>query len=152
VFPTGLLLTAVIFDLFALATGLPELWTVSKWLILAGLVGGVVAAPFGLLDWLNIPSGTRARRIGLLHAVGNLGILVLFAISWWLRQPGVEPSQTALACSFVGAAVLGLTGWWGGELVARLSVGVDGDAHINASNSLSRHGAIETGTGMKLSP
>jgi uncharacterized membrane protein len=152
VFPAGLLLSAVIFDLFALATGPAELWIVSYWLILAGLAGGVVAAPFGFLDWLNIPSGTRASRIGLLHAAGNVGMLVLFGLSWWLRQPTIEPSQVALACSFAGAALLGLTGWLGGELVARLSVGVDGDAYVNASNSLSRHGPIDGGTGMKLKP
>jgi uncharacterized membrane protein len=152
VFPAGLLLAAAVFDIFALVTGPGELWTVSQWLILGGLAGGILAAPFGLLDWLNIPAGTRARRIGLLHAVVNVAVLSLFAISWWLRTPPFEPSQTALALSFIGTAFLILSGWLGGELVARLSVGVDSDAYVNASNSLSRHGTIQGGTGMKLSP
>ena len=36
--------------------------------------------------------------------------------------------------SFVG---LGMAGWLGGELVDRLSVGVDDGAHLNAPSSLS---------------
>ena len=38
---------------------------VAYWMIVAGIVGGLVAAaPFGLIDWLSIPAGTRARRGG----------------------------------------------------------------------------------------
>ena len=32
--------------------------------IAAGVITGLVAAPFGFVDWLAIPSGTRAKRIG----------------------------------------------------------------------------------------
>jgi hypothetical protein len=40
-------------------------------MIAAGIVGGLLAAVFGLIDYLNIPSGTRASRIGLLHGLTN---------------------------------------------------------------------------------
>jgi uncharacterized membrane protein len=151
VFPAGLLLTAVVFDLIGLA-GWENFFQLAYWLIVAGLIGGGVAAVFGLIDWVNIPSGTRAKRVGHYHAVGNVIVLALFLASWWLRNPAVAPSATALALGFAGGGLLFLTGWLGGELVSRLSVGVDQDAFIDASSSISRHGAVEGGTSMKLRP
>jgi uncharacterized membrane protein len=147
VFPVGLLVTAVIFDLIALGTGSAQFWTVAYWLIAGGLVGGAVAALFGLLDWRHIPGRTRANRIGILHGLGNATVLVLFAVSWWMRAvPDQAPSANALLFSFIGAGLLLITGWLGGELVARLSVGVDAEAHINAPNSVRDHGVVEPTT------
>src|ERR1041385_7794943 len=86
VFPLGLLATAVIFDIIYLATDTPRWTEVAFWMIAAGIVGGLVAAPFGLIDWVAIPSNTRAKTIGLLHGGGNLVVVLLFAGSWWLRR------------------------------------------------------------------
>jgi len=142
-FPFGLLAMAVIFDVIFLARGNPAMATVSYWMITAGIISGFIAAPFGLIDWLAIPQGTRAKRVGLLHGLGNVIVLVLYICSWWLRY-GQEsaltayvPSKLALALSFAGFMVAGITGWLGGELVDRLSVGVDDGANLNAPNSLS---------------
>jgi hypothetical protein len=66
-FPFGLLATAVIFDVIYLVWGTPTMATVAYWMIIAGIVGGLVAAPFGLIDYLAIPRGTRARSVGLVH-------------------------------------------------------------------------------------
>src|SRR5215204_500773 len=76
-FPFGLLATAVIFDIVYLLWGNPTMVTVSYWMIVAGIIGGVVAAPFGLIDYLAIPKGTRAKSVGLLHGLGNVVVLVL---------------------------------------------------------------------------
>jgi len=140
-FPFGLLATAVIFDIVYLLWGNPTMVTVSYWMIVAGIIGGVVAAPFGLIDWLAIPKGTRAKSVGLLHGLGNVVVLVLFVGSWWLRysSPSIlpyVPSTLALVLSFLGFALAGGTGWLGGELVDRLSVGVDEGANLNAPSSL----------------
>jgi uncharacterized membrane protein len=95
---------------------------------------------FGLVDWLAIPAGTRARRIGALHGIGNVVVLALCAVSWLLRAQADNwhPSALALVFSFTGVALAGVTGWLGGELVDRLGVGVDKDADLNAPSSLSR--------------
>src|SRR5438270_7642408 len=60
VFPLGLLGTSVVFDLIHLTTGAAYAATVAFALIASGLVGGLLAAPFGFIDWLAIPKGTRA--------------------------------------------------------------------------------------------
>ena len=138
VFPLGLFSTAVVFDVLYLVTDESNFAIAAAYTIAAGLVGGVVAALFGLVDWLGIPANTRAKRIGTLHGVGNLVVVVLFAISWLLRAgaDGWEPGVAALICSFAGVALAGVTGWLGGELVERLGVSVDEGADVNAPSSL----------------
>ena len=139
VFPLGLLATGVIFDVIYLIWGNPTMATVAYYMIAAGIVGGAIAAPPGWIDWFAIPSGTRAKSIGLTHGLGNVLVLILFLVSWWLRRnsPNFQPDTFAYILSFVGAGLSLLTGWLGGELVERLGVGVDDGAHLDASNSLS---------------
>ncbi len=146
-FPFGLLATGVVFDVVYLLSSEPSrvkaMAFVAFWMIAAGIVGGLLAAPFGLIDYLAIPAGTRARRVGLLHGAGNVVMLLLFAGSLWLRysSPAAplsrQPTTLALALSFAGFLLAGLTGWLGGELVDRLGVGVDDGAHLDAPSSLS---------------
>jgi uncharacterized membrane protein len=148
-FPFGLLATAAIFDVVWLFSSSPPrvntMALVAFWMMAAGIVGGLVASPFGLIDWLAIPSGTRAKSVGLLHGVGNLVVLALFGLSFWLRYtsplPAHQPTTLALVLSFAGFALAGGTGWLGGELVDRLGVGVDDGAHLDAPNSLTSDSA-----------
>ncbi|GAB3027161.1 DUF2231 domain-containing protein [Spirosoma pulveris] len=145
VFPLGLLLTSVIFDIIFLFNDNSTMTVVAYWMITAGLLWGVIAAVPGLIDWIAIPAATRAKRIGLFHALGNVTVLLLFGLSWWLRtdEPDHQPPTLALICSFIAFAVGGISGWLGGELVDRLGVGVDPDAHLNAPSSLSGRPAGE---------
>jgi uncharacterized membrane protein len=64
-FPLGLLSTSVVFDLVYLLTGNGKWSEISFWMIAAGVIGGLAAAVFGLIDWLAIPSGTRAKAVGI---------------------------------------------------------------------------------------
>jgi len=145
VFPLGLLSTAVVFDMLYLVTDNGDLATFSFWALAAGLVGGLLAAVFGLIDWLGIPKATRAKRIGAFHGVGNLVVVTLFLISFLLRlnraeyQPDLLPFVFALA----GAALALVTAWLGGELVYRLRVAVDDDANLDAGSSLDRDGLVD---------
>lgn len=63
VFPLGLLATAVVFDVIHLAGDQLLFAELAFWLVVSGLIGGAVAARFGLVDWLSIPRGTRAKRV-----------------------------------------------------------------------------------------
>lgn len=137
VFPLGLLATSVIFDIVYLATENGYWAGLAYWLIAAGIIGGLVAAVFGLIDWMAIPAKTRAKSIGAIHGVGNLLVVALFAGSWLLRtETPNNPQMLALALSFSGCVLSAITGWLGGELVVRLGVGVDTGANLNAPNSL----------------
>jgi uncharacterized membrane protein len=137
VFPLGLLGTGVIFDVVHLVTGQATFAIVAYWMVLAGIVGGFIAAPFGLVDWLAVPANTRAKRVGAYHGLGNVVVLLLFLASLWLRdEPGLSPPAASLACSFLGLALALVTAWLGGELVDRLGVGVHDDANLDAPSSL----------------
>src|SRR5687768_12228646 len=139
VFPLGLLITALIFDVVRMVIGDVTFAAVAFWCIAAGIVGGLMAAVFGLIDYLNIPSGTRAKRIGLVHGLVNVGVMALFAISWLLRSGVADaPPSVAFALSFIGVGAALLGGWLGGELVERLGVGVAENANLNAPNSLTQ--------------
>ena len=147
-FPLALLTTSFIFDIIYLLTGNGKWSEIAFWMIAAGVISGLAAAVPGLIDWLAIPSGTRAKRIGLWHGVGNVVVIVLFGLSWLLRAdaPG-EPGAIPIVLSLVGVGLAGLTGWLGGELVDRLGVGVDEGAHLDSPSALSGRPASEGSTG-----
>jgi len=138
VFPLGLLATSLFFDIAHLSSGNPQWAMISYWLIAVGIITALLAAVFGLVDWLAIPAGTRAKRIGLLHGGGNVLVVLLFVGSWLLRQddPG-HPESAALFLSVAAVLLALVTGWLGGELVDRLGIGVDEGANADAPSSLS---------------
>jgi uncharacterized membrane protein len=139
VFPLGLLAMAMVFDLLAIGLGNGYWSEIAYWMIAAGVVTGLLAAPFGTIDWFAIPSGTRAKRIGAVHGVGNVMVVLLFGVSWLMRGDApAAPGGLALALSFAGGGLALFTGWLGGELVDRLGVGVDDGAHMDAPSSLAR--------------
>ena len=150
VFPLGLLAVSLFFDLAYLSTSEITFTEIAYWNILAGILGGLLAAVFGFWDWLTISSGTRAKRIGAWHGITNVVVVTLFSISWLMRSsdPLHIPGTVAQALSFVAVALALVGGWLGGELVEKLGIGVAPDAGPNAPSSLqgeplpeARHGA-----------
>ena len=138
VFPVGLLITAVVLDLISVWRGAPSLASIAHFNMGIGVIMGLVAAVFGWIDWFGIPEHTRAKRIGLIHGVGNMMAVVLFAAVWVMRR---DETLTVLPTSLLSIelaafAMLAVGGWLGGELVDRLGVGVDDGANVNAPNSL----------------
>src|ERR1044071_5468528 len=85
VFPLGLLAMALVFDAVHLIGGNGYWSEIAFWMIGAGVVTGLIAAPFGFVDWLAIPSGTRAKRVGALHGAGNVVVVLLYGVSWLAR-------------------------------------------------------------------
>jgi uncharacterized membrane protein len=138
VFPLGLLGTAVIFDLIAKFTGNQGFYGVSYWMMAAGIIGGLLAAIFGFMDWMGIKSDTRAKKIGGYHGLGNLAVVILFALSWWMRSNDANrvPGSLAFTLSLLGFLLSLVTGWLGGELVYRLGMAVEKGANENAPSSL----------------
>lgn len=102
VFPLGLLTTAVVFDILYLITDRPGFPIAAAYAVAGGVLGGLAASLPGWVDWSAIPVGTRAKRVGLLHGVGNLVVVVLFALSWLLRAGAVdwEPEHLGVGARF----------------------------------------------------
>jgi len=93
----------------------------------AGLITGLVAAITGLLDFIKI-GRVRKHTAGWAHMYANVTALVLTAINLGLRLGDRVENVvfTGLLISVVVAALLGISGWYGGELVYRHKVAVIG--------------------------
>lgn len=138
VFPLALLSFGVLLDAVYLATGTEEFARFAFWSITGGLVVGLAAALFGLIDWLGTRRGSRARRIGAWHGIGNAVVVLLFVVSWATRLGDLEyaPGILPFVLGLVGLGIALVTAWLGGELVYRLRIGVDDFAHDDAPSSL----------------
>ena len=140
VFPLGLLGASVVFDIIRIVSGHAAFAMVSYWLIAAGIVGGVLAAIPGLIDWYAIPMATRAKSVGRRHAIVVVIAIAIFFVSWRIRAGAVDfvASPIALALSILAAFLASIGGWLGGELVERLGMSVHDGAHLDAPSSLTR--------------
>ncbi|MCU0535817.1 MAG: DUF2231 domain-containing protein [Hydrococcus sp. Prado102] len=99
----------------------------SLWLLGTGFVSGIIAAITGMMDFIKIDR-VRKRRAGWAHMIGNVAALLLTLVNWLLRLDNLtEPIVfTGLAISTVVATLLGITGWYGAELIYRHKVAVIG--------------------------
>ena len=71
--------------------------------------------------------------------------------SWWLRRGTPHQAQTLpFARSVTGLGLMAVTGWLGGELVARLGVGIDRGAHLNSPSSLTDRPAHVSADGVRV--
>jgi uncharacterized membrane protein len=143
VLPLGLFIGATVFDALYIWRQSLAFATAAYWNIAAGVVAGLLAAVFGLIDWLAIPAGTRAKRIGLLHGGANVLVVLMFTLIWFMRTntPDGTPTTGLFLFEVVALALGTVAGWLGGELVDRLGVGVDDGAHLDAPSSLSGRAA-----------
>ena len=134
-FPIALNTVAVLADVAYLITHDSTFAQMAFWLILLGVLAGLVAIVIGWRDWLAIPGNTRAKTIGLWHGLSADVFTLLFALSWWFRMASpAAPSSIALIFSFIGLLVVPMVGWLGGELVFKHLIGVDRNA-ANPTNS-----------------
>jgi uncharacterized membrane protein len=141
-FPLGMLTIAPVFDVVHWITRNGYWSTVAFWMIAAGTALGLLAAITGTIDWLGIPAGSHARKVGLIHGAGNYLILALFAISWFTRlNAQSNPPIIAYVLSFLGAAGFMLTGYLGGELTIHFGVGIEPGANVNAASRFERKAA-----------
>lgn len=115
-FPIGLWVFALVCDIVA-ATGATDPWrTVALYATAGGIVGAVLAAVPGLIDYFSIHEADM-KRIATFHLVVNVCALIIFAINFWSRLKLPTTSVVPLVLSLVGVAGIGIGGWLGGEMV-----------------------------------
>jgi uncharacterized membrane protein len=113
--PIGLWITALVFDVIHALTGNSTMRTVAFWNVGVGVIGALLAAIPGFVDWFSL-SG-RAARLGTYHMLLNLGAVAIFAVNWFVRTRAGGDSLVPLILSIVGVICLASAGWLGGELV-----------------------------------
>jgi len=87
-----------------------------------GLLGAVGSAVSGLTDWTG--TSQKARKIGLVHALLNVGATALYTTSYFLRKQK-HTRKTAIGLAMLGYGVASLSAYLGGHLVYDKQVGVD---------------------------
>ena len=115
-FPLGLFTMALFFDL-ATVLGAPHLiGTVAYWNIVAGLVGGLVAALVAGVDAFGARDPLVAR-IGFVSLLIDFGVLILFAVLTLMRfrDPDRAIDAGLLVVELGGLAVAGFGAWYGGR-------------------------------------
>jgi uncharacterized membrane protein len=98
----------------------------SAWLLIVGLIGGVLAGIAGLTDFL----GNRLIRTqgpAWPHLLGNALVLVLsfFNAMIHTRDAWTSVVPTGIILSLIVVLILPITGWLGWALVYRNGVGVN---------------------------
>lgn len=113
--PIGLWIFSLICDIIYKSNG-DLLWnTMAHYSLAAGVIGGLLAALPGLIDFLALPSSS-AKRIGLWHLGLNLGITGLYIANFFWRR--ADPTAAGpFALSVLAILLLVVSGWLGGEMV-----------------------------------
>ena len=139
-FPIALLFTSVFFDLLGMITENKNFRQTGFWLLILGLIGGIVAAIFGawseeMVEAMGVPE--EAVDLHETFAIITLIVFgILLAIRWWIRSRwSVRDRVLYLCVAMLGLLLLGATGFYGGELVYRYGAGVQSPAGPPAGTS-----------------
>lgn len=123
--PIGAWTAALIFGIASRFADDPTVFAAGgRWLLAIGIIGALVAATFGFLDFLTIPAATPARRVGLTHMVLNLTATALFAGAWVVWPDAEQVGALPLGLTIVALLMLGVSGWLGGQLSYRYGIRV----------------------------
>jgi uncharacterized membrane protein len=125
VFPIALWIFSLVSDIIYHAGSQNTLWkAVAFYSMAGGIVGALMAAIPGFIDYLSLPAG-RVKKIATTHMVLNLIVTAVFIFSLGIRYSAMPSSDMfGVALSIVGIAVLFVSGWLGGALVYEHRVGV----------------------------
>lgn len=127
--PIGAWVCSLVFDIGSQFVDQPGFLNQgSEWLIAIGVLGALVAASVGLLDFFTIPTGTSAYRTAVVHLTLNLSITAAYVVNFLWRHGTYERPDAVgggpLALAVVSLAALGVSGYLGGKLAYRYGVRV----------------------------
>jgi uncharacterized membrane protein len=123
-FPIGLWVFALVCDLVHVASGRAIWQSVATFCVAGGIVGAILAAVPGVIDYFSIDEA-EMRGIANRHLAVNLGAVVIFAMNLWLRFRLPADSIVPLGLSVLGVLAMGVGGWLGGEMVYVKGMGVE---------------------------
>jgi uncharacterized membrane protein len=123
--PIGFFIATALFDIVFWRTGNEAFATGGLWLLGAGLLGAVLAAVTGLIDFSG-DRRIRAHGDAWQHAIGNVVLVLIQLFSFYqrYRYGAAAAVPLGLVLSLVAVCIMGFTGWKGGELVFRHRVAV----------------------------
>jgi uncharacterized membrane protein len=138
--PIGLWIFALVCDIAAVAGGSPAWSTTALYCAAAGVVGAVLAAIPGLIDYFSIDEAAM-KRIATWHLGVNLAAVLIFAVGVWARLRIEMAGALPLVLSVCGVALIGCGGWLGGEMVYVKGMAVEAVEKLAAEKQASKRRA-----------
>ncbi|BAL87032.1 hypothetical protein AMIS_18120 [Actinoplanes missouriensis 431] len=146
-FPLGLFVQALLFDLASLLGAPPLAGTLAFWILVGGLAGGLIAALAGGVDAFTA-RGPQAAREAFLSLLLDTGVLIFFAVLTLMRvrSPDRLAGPGLLAMEVLGLAVAVVGGCYGGRIIGpNRSPGMRRHAFSNADDAAgTRSRTVET--------
>lgn len=140
--PVGAWTMTQLLDLISLMRGDdPGLDAAADITLGAGIVAALGAAVTGLADWSDV--GGSHRRMGLAHALINVGGLTLNVASLALRMGGKKNRGLARSLSAGGYLFNAAAAYVAGELVYNLGQAVNRDAWVDGPNKFTDVASLE---------
>jgi len=126
--PIGLWVFSLVSDIIYAARWGGPVWNdVAYYTMVGGVIGALLAAIPGFIDWLSI-NEVKTKRTGTRHMILNLSIVALYVVNIIIRTNG-EPEMTLpIVLSVVAIGALLYSGWLGGDLVYEHGMGVELEA------------------------
>lgn len=122
-FPIAFFVGAFVCDIIYVLHPTP-FWPITSLVLIGfGLVGGTLAAVFGLIDYFTAPMTRAAKKNALTHLVLASSTIVIFCVAFFLRD--YDPTSTiGYVLTALGVLFLGAAGAFGGHLVYNHRIGV----------------------------
>lgn len=115
-FPIGFFGAVLVSDVISI-WGNPAFWPVmSTWLIAFGVVGALLAAVFGFIDYFTAPMSAAIKRTATTHMILNLIVVACYVAAFFVRYNN-PISTLGYVLTYVGLGILVVSGWYGGHLV-----------------------------------
>jgi uncharacterized membrane protein len=132
-FPFALWFFSLVADAIYFVSGATVWETVAFYTLAGGIVGAVMAAVPGIIDYFSIKD-EKVSKIAGWHARLNVLALLVFGASFYLRTGDgmrmIDGSLTIpVLLSVFGVILISISGWLGGEMVYKHRVAVEEPRH-----------------------
>jgi uncharacterized membrane protein len=125
--PVGLWVGSLVGDILYFSTHSPVYAHAALYTLAGGLIGGLLAAVFGLVEFFYLPRESRARTVAITHLVLNVIIIGLYVVNYLIRRYNTQAVDSVPVAGFVlslvAVALLSYSGYLGGKLVYTYGVG-----------------------------
>lgn len=117
VMPAALLPFSLLLDAMHATTRDQSYADAAYYTMMGGFVGGIAAGAAGAADYGTIPSDSKARDVGRIHGLMNVGLLALTGLNLLMRRKRRSAGALPMMMSLVTTAGLVVSAWYGGHLV-----------------------------------
>lgn len=150
VVPAALIPCSLVLDLLYAVTRKAAFAHAARYTLTGGVVGGLAAGTAGHFDLRSIPRDNVARKVGELHALLNLSLVLLSAVNLVLRRGRSAPSgPVPTLLTAIATSGLLFTTWLGRELVYRYGMRVEGVSPVADVAEVDLPGSETLATGFR---